>query len=457
MSASCLSASCLSAIVRISYAMMSNERTNKPPCRRDDALVVLRRLRDNGHVAYFAGGCVRDLLLGHEPADWDVATDAVPDRVRELFPRSQSVGAAFGVILVREGPSVIEVATFRADADYSDGRRPDSVRFTSADQDAQRRDFTINGLFYDPIDEQVIDFVGGRDDVQSRILRAIGDPEVRFAEDYLRMLRAVRFAARFGLTIEPSTRASIVANAHKLPRISPERIADELRRMLVPPTRGVAWRLLAELRLLSQVFRHLPDPPVDGAFDAGRSLVLRLPDDRAVSFGLVLAAGVLEIALHRRQTDDLRAIVEPRALARIDSALRRMLRYSNDESETMKGTLDFGMLLQDVRPTVAMLKRFLARRTSGDARVLLGVLRSRGPHAERIDWLLAQLEELSQEEVAPPPLITGDDLIAEGWRPGRLFKRVLDEVYDAQLESRISTRDDAMNMARQLAGRHAPT
>jgi poly(A) polymerase len=331
------------------------------------------------------------------------------------------------------------------------------VRFTTAEEDARRRDFTINGLFFDPVENRVIDFVGGQTDLHDRVLRAIGDPEARFSEDYLRMLRAVRFAARFGLTIEPATRGAIVANAHKLPRISPERIADELRRMLVPATRGVAWWHLAELRLLSQVFRHLPDAPLDGSFDPATSLVLRLPDDRAVSFGLVLAAGVLEIALQRRQTNDIRAIVEPRSLSRIDSALRRMLRYSNDESESVKGILDLGTLLQDARPTVAMLKRFLARATSGDARLLLSVLRDRGLHVERIDWLLARFEELSREEIAPPPLITGDDLIAAGWQPGRLFKRVLDEVYDAQLESRIRTRDEAMGMASALAEEKRPT
>lgn len=416
-------------------------------------MAVLRRLRDSGYTAYFAGGCVRDMLLGHDPADWDVATDALPQRVRELFPRSQAVGVAFGVVLVREKQSVVEVATFRADEEYSDGRRPDAVRFTTAEEDARRRDFTINGLFFDPVEQRIIDFVGGQQDLQDRVLRAIGNAEERFAEDYLRMLRAVRFAARFGLTIDPATRAAIIANAHKLPRISPERIADELRRILVPPTRGVAWRLLHELRLLEQVFRHLPDAPVDGALDESLSLVMRLPRDRSVPFGLVLAASVLEIALARRRASDIRVLVEPKSLSRIDSALRRSLRYSNDESDALRGAIDLGTLLQDARPTVAMLKRFLARPRSGDTRVLLSVLRDRGLHVERIDWLMARFDELSGQEVSPPPLITGDDLIAEGWAPGRLFKRVLDEVYDAQLESRVTTREQALALARSLAGR----
>src|SRR4051794_4528637 len=178
----------------------------RPPCRREDAEVVLRKLRENGHVAYYAGGCVRDLLLGLEPKDWDVATDAPPPRVRQLFPRTQAVGAKFGVILVRENQSVVEVATFRTDGSYKDGRHPTQVQFTTPEQDAQRRDFTINGLFLDPLDhDRVIDFVGGQDDLKHKILCAIGEPSHRFEEDHLRMLRAVRFAARFGLRIDPAT------------------------------------------------------------------------------------------------------------------------------------------------------------------------------------------------------------------------------------------------------------
>src|SRR5882724_7855964 len=201
---------------------------------REDALVVLKRLREAGHVAYFAGGCVRDLLLGAEPKDFDVATDAPPSRVQELFRNTQAVGAAFGVILVRQGGSQIEVATFRADAGYDDGRHPSKVRFTTAEEDARRRDFTINGLFLDPVGGQVIDYVRGQDDLRAGVIRAIGNATERFEEDSLRLLRAVRFAARLGFEIEPGTAAAIKAHAPQLKRISPERIADELRVMLTP-------------------------------------------------------------------------------------------------------------------------------------------------------------------------------------------------------------------------------
>src|SRR4051812_6760839 len=204
---------------------------------RADAAAVVRRLRGAGHVAYFAGGCVRDLLLGRDPKDYDVATDAPPDRVRGLFRRTQAVGQAFGVILVYEGRSQVEVATFRSDGAYLDGRHPTGVRFTTAEEDAQRRDFTINGLFLDPLkdaplDDQVIDYVGGRADLRAGIVRAIGDPERRFGEDFLRLLRAPRFAARLGFTIEPNTAAAIRRHAAQLSRISPERVGEELRTML---------------------------------------------------------------------------------------------------------------------------------------------------------------------------------------------------------------------------------
>src|SRR5688572_2808762 len=241
------------------------EPSDQPPeihSTRQDALAVVRALRDVGHVAYFAGGCVRDLLLGLEPKDYDVATDAPPDRVRKLFKRTQAVGQAFGVILVRIGRSQVEVATFRAEGKYLDGRRPSEVRFTTAEEDAKRRDFTINGLFLDPLDgNRVIDFVGGQADLKAKLLRAIGNPDERFEEDHLRLLRAVRFAARFGLTIEPETAEAVRKHAPQLKRISPERIADELRRMLTPPKAQSAWALLRELGLLEVIFRQWPEPP----------------------------------------------------------------------------------------------------------------------------------------------------------------------------------------------------
>jgi poly(A) polymerase len=429
---------------------MDSMTPSKPLCLRDDAERVLRALRDAGHVAYFAGGCVRDLLLGLSPADWDIATDAPPDRVRSLFRRTQSVGAMFGVILVREGRSTVEVATFRTDGAYADGRRPESVVFGDPLSDAQRRDFTVNGLFLDPLEDRVIDHVGGQGDLAARVLRAIGDPDARFAEDHLRLLRAVRFAARFGFTYDPATLSAIRRHAPKLARIAPERIADELRRMLLLP--GVRQRAFGDLwdtTLAGVVFRHLPEKPT--APSLGASLFLSLPADEPIPFGLAIAAAALDVRRLGREGGDVRLLLEPHEIRRIDRAMRQTLRYSNDESDALVGSLDLGLLLQDALPSVAMLRRFLARAHAPAARMMLRALASVGQQAARIAWLEPTLERLARLEIGPDPLVSGDDLIAAGLSPGRQFKRILDEVYDAQLEDRVQTREQAMQLALSLA------
>jgi poly(A) polymerase len=429
--------------------------SSKQPCLRDDALAVLKRLREAGHIAYFAGGCVRDELLGIAPKDYDIATDAPPTRVRELFRSTQAVGAAFGVILVRHGKSVVEVATFRSDGAYLDGRRPSEVRFTTAEEDAKRRDFTINGLFLDPIDNRVIDYVGGQEDLKSRVLRAIGDPNHRFEEDHLRMLRAVRFAARFGLRIEPETSDAIRAHAQQLKAISPERIAEELRMMLTAPTRTQAWKLLEDYSLDDVVFRFLKLPwervHPDLAGPRAHVLFQRVAPGESISFGLALSAAVLEYAArrlpHLAEWPRLMNQVTVRQMAR---AMRQALRISNDESDTLEGTL-YGveMLLREPMPSVAAMKRFLARATSAYSRVLLGALPA-GVADEHRRQIEEALQTLEQSDYAPTPLLSGDDLVAAGWSPGPVFKRVLDQVYDAQLEDRIMTRQQALELANQL-------
>ena len=408
----------------------------------------MRTLRDAGHVAYFAGGCVRDLLLGIEPKDYDVATDAEPARVRTLFRSTQSVGAAFGVILVRLGRSVVEVATFRTDLAYIDGRRPSGVRFTTPEEDAQRRDFTINGLFLDPVTNDVIDFVGGRGDLSAKVVRAIGNPDQRFAEDHLRLLRAVRFAARLGFTIEPATASAIGRHAAELPRISPERIADELRRMLTPPTRIGAWRMLWDLQLMPVLFRALPGKPVwpSPAEKSDSPLFPHVAPGETVSFGLALAAVVL---CYRRSGGAVatRLLLEAAEVRRSVQACRTLLRISNDEAAVVEGVLSLGPLLRDEPPTVAQMKRFLAKPMSAEARLLLDAIRAAETGLARIAWLREQFAAVERTDVAPAPLITGDDLTAAGLRPGPAFRRVLDVVYDAQLEGRVATRDEAMAMA----------
>jgi poly(A) polymerase len=427
----------------------------KPVCTQADAIAVVRRLRESGHEAYFAGGCVRDMLLGLTPKDYDVATGAPPDVVRKIFPNTQAVGAAFGVILVRLGKSVVEVATFRTDGLYSDGRRPDTVRFTTAAEDAQRRDFTINGLFFDPVEEKTIDFVGGREDLTARRLRAIGDAGNRFEEDHLRLLRAVRFAARFDLSIERETTAAIRRAAPRLKGISPERIAEELRMMLTPVTRRRAWELLIELELSPVIFRmlppqlstHTPSPGIPGEGWSG-GLFLALCPAETIPFGLALAAASLDV--QRKSSDDIRRLFTKPNVQRTVNAMRKSLKISNDESDAMAGTLmGLPLLLTDGQPALAMKKRFLAQPTSGLSRKLLAALSTVGLFRERADLLAGEFADLDKTEFAPPPLVTGDDLIAAGWQAGPVFKRLLDGVYDEQLEGRIVTKEAAMQWCGQ--------
>ena len=348
------------------------------------------------------------------------------------------------MILVRHRRSVVEVATFRTDVSYEDGRHPTSVKFTTAEEDARRRDFTINGLFLDPIENRVIDYVCGQRDINDKVLRAIGSPDERFAEDHLRLLRAVRFAARFDLRIDDGTALAIRRHATHLPRISPERIAEELRLMLVPPTRCAAWRLLWTLGLIGVVFRDMnpdPSPPLRD----GRSLVCALSHQRDVSFGLALAAASLcyrwqnsteaqGISFHLA-SDEVRCALR---------ALRKLLRISNDEEHEVEGTLLGLRPLLEGHPSIAQLKRFLQRDTAELSIELLNAMIVINEYRERAEWLLGQFANLT--DVSPPPLLTGDDLVARGLTPGPAFKRALDFVYDEQLEGRVTTRAQALEL-----------
>lgn len=431
-------------------------RSLEPGSAREDALAVVRRLREAGHVAYFAGGCVRDLLLGCDPEDYDVATDAPPQRVRELFTNSQAVGAAFGVILVRHRQSQIEVATFRTEGPYQDGRHPSQVRFATAAEDAQRRDFTINGLFLDPITSQVIDYVGGQDDLKAGRIRAIGDAARRFDEDSLRLLRAVRFSARFGFPIEETTGSAIVAHAPQLKRVSPERIAEELRIMLTATTRPTAWHLLWELQLIDTVYRFWKFPRTE-VRPVQPFLIDYVASGEVIHFGLALAAGAVCYRLRRDAT-----LAQPRALfgkSEVHGAVQSMrqgMRISNDESDQMRGTLaGLEPLLRDDLPRISVMKRFLAEPTASLSRELMRALAQFGIAPDRIAWLEQQLADLERSDYAPPPLIDGDVLTSLGLQPGPIFKRILNELYDAQLEGRVTDREGATAMALELARNQA--
>lgn len=415
---------------------------------RAAAVRIVRTLRDAGHVAYFAGGCVRDELLGLTPSDYDVATDAVPDRVQRLFQRSSEVGKAFGVVIVRVNSDVIEVATFRADGDYSDRRRPDSVRFSTPEEDARRRDFTVNALFLDPDADPasnpqglakrpesgaVIDHVGGCADLAARVLRAVGDPDQRLAEDHLRALRAVRLAARLGFAIAPDTRAAITVHARELAGVSRERIGDELRRMLTHPARAAAAVLLRELALEAPVL-GLASPPT-GTLQPAR--LASLPPD--ASYPLALAAWFLD-----GQPALARSGIEPAV-----RSARSALCLSNDERTALRGILDtvvaftsdWGLL------SVARRKRTLATVAAEPAITLLA---AHDPKAHALVQADRDALAATDSGISPAPLLTGDDLAALGLKPGPTFRTILEALYDAQLEEKIRTPAEARELARRL-------
>jgi poly(A) polymerase len=388
----------------------------------DAALAIVQRLRDAGHEALFAGGCVRDMLLGIEPTDIDIATNAHPERVVELFRRTRAVGIQFGVVLVKQGPHWLEVATFRSDVNYADGRRPERVVFTTAEEDAQRRDFTINGLFYDPVARQVIDYVDGRRDLQAGIIRAIGEPAHRFAEDHLRMLRALRFATRFGFQIEPTTAAAIREHAGELPRISAERIREELDKMLVRSTRAESLRQMADLGLLPYIWPG--STWQEGELARSVQAMAALPEN--ADFVLALAA-----MLHAYSPRDARRVA-------------RELRCSNDEIKALAWMIQHVDAIEHAEILcLPEFKRLVAHLRFDDLLELhRAVCSARVLPANAL--ARRRRDEIPPDQIAPPPLVTGDDLIAMGLEPGPLFGQVLDDLYDEQLDNRLKDREHAL-------------
>ena len=407
---------------------------------RDFALDVVRRLRSAGHQAVWAGGCVRDQLLQLEPTDYDVATDAPPDKVQAIFGKRQTlaVGAAFGVVVVfaRRRQAQVEVATFRQDAEYSDGRHPDSVSFSSDREDALRRDFTINGLFYDPISEQVIDYVGGEADLRLGIIRAIGEPWERFREDKLRMLRAVRFASTFGFEIDPPTLSAVQQHAQELNQVSAERIAAELRLMLVHPNRRVAVELLRESQLLSQVF---PDLAVH---DSGWRMIVQTldhlaEDDQTREWTERQWIATSLACLFRSSADRIR-----------DLCLR--LRLSKEEYVSVQWLVDHEQaVINACELPWPQIQRILIQPLSpqlvclADAGCLAATIDRTG-----VDFCRQKLQ-LTAEQLNPTPLITGDDLVAHGFKPSPAFRDILEAVRDAQLTGKLRSREAAMQFVDQ--------
>jgi len=418
---------------------------------------IVRTLRDAGREAYFVGGCVRDRLLGREPKDYDVATAAPSDEVRALFPDGHAVGASFGVILVRRDEAEVEVATFRQDLGYHDGRRPDRVVFTpSAEEDAQRRDFTVNGLFYDPVEDRVVDYVSGRADLEARLLRAVGDPEVRFAEDKLRMLRAVRFAAHLSFEIEPDTKSAIRRNAPKIHEISTERVRDEINCILTEGGARRGFELLEETGLLQAILPEVaalrgveqsPEHHPEG--DVWTHTLLMLEGLEA-GCSKTLAMGVLlhdigKPGTFQRAADRIRFHGHVELGIEIAGRICRRLRYSNAESEQIQALVANHMKfmhLTQMRP--GKLKRFL-RAERFEEHLELHRLDCASSHGKLDNWRFARdrIAELGSEELRPPPLLTGDDLIKEGLKPSPLFSELLEEIEEAQLDGKITSREEA--------------
>mgnify|MGYP002402906800 FL=1 len=424
---------------------------------------IVEVLRSAGHEAYYAGGCVRDLLLGKAAHDYDIATSARPDEVTALFPRTVAVGAHFGVIMVIEENKPFEVATFRNDGNYGDGRRPDSVTFATAEEDAQRRDFTINGLFLDPVSNEVIDFVGGRRDLEAHVIRAIGDPALRFNEDKLRVLRGVRFAAALGFKIEPATWEAIRAFAGEVPVVSAERIRDELSRIFLHPNRvrgfdlldasGLLRILLPEVDVLKGCVQPPEFHPEGDVFVHTRLMLELLPEK--VSLPLVLAVLFHDLGkpptFQRDETGRIRFNGHEYVSAQLTREIMTRLRFSNAEIEATEAIVRNHMAFKDVQKMrVAKLKRFLARETIDDELELHRVdCTSSHGMLDNYEFLLAKREEFANEPLIPPPLVTGHDLIALGWKPGPIFKRALDAVETLQLEGRLHDRNEALAWLRE--------
>ena len=445
------------------------------------ATAIARRLQRAGHAALLAGGCVRDLLLGAAPKDYDVATAADPDRVMEIFPHSYGVGAHFGVVLVAEeieGERVVtEVATFRSDGSYSDGRRPDAVRYTaSAAEDAARRDFTINGLFLDveraakerTLRAAVVDTVGGLADLDSGLLRAIGDPVQRFAEDHLRLLRGVRFAARLGFAMDAATRAAMCAMAQTLERVSRERVRDELTRMLAEGAARRAFEQLDETGMLAVVLpevaalRGVEQPAEFHPEGDAWEHTLRLLEQLEAGVSATLAWGALlhdagKPATFRRTPDRIRFDGHVEVGVRVAEEITSRLRFSREDAAQIAALVANHMRFSDVeRMKESTLKRFF-RLERFKEHLALHRMDCLAAHGKLGHWQYARQrwESMPQEAVRPRPLITGDDLIAAGFVPGPQFRVVLQAVEDAQMEGAVATREAALEMAlRQMSESH---
>jgi tRNA nucleotidyltransferase/poly(A) polymerase len=402
---------------------------------RQAAIAVIKRLQRGGFQAMLAGGCVRDMLLGRRAKDHDVATNARPKDVIRLFKRTLKVGAKFGVVIVLMEDQQVEVATFRTETGYTDGRHPGSVEFTTAAEDAGRRDFTINGMFYDPMQKKVIDYVNGQADLKSRIVRTIGKPSDRFAEDYLRMLRAVRFSTQLGFAIESSTWSAICSNAEKIAQISGERIAMELEGILVHPNRAAGASMLIESGLANVIF-----PGFDGEqakFAIGVLGRIRKKVDFALAVACFFAGCKTNFAIHSCQ----------------------VLKLSRSQNKHIKFLLANRGKLLDKQMSLADLKKLLAQPYFWDLyKLQRAIQKAERPGRKSLAVLIAlhrRIKALGDVDIQPKPLLNGHDLIRLGAVPGPALGQLAEEMYIAQLEGTLHTAEQAEEWARRWLQKHS--
>ena len=427
---------------------------------------IVATLRQAGYPAVFAGGCVRDMIRGVEPHDYDIATSARPDQVQKLFSKTVTVGAQFGVVLVIEDHQKFEVATFRAEGEYRDGRRPSSVEFSDAETDARRRDFTINGMFFDPVENRVLDFVGGQADLEKQIIRTIGPPPQRFSEDKLRLLRCVRFASVLGFQIEPVTAAALKSMASQIGLVSAERIRDELIKIFTGPNAGRGLTLLDESGLLTQLLpevaamKGVAQPPQfhpEGDVFIHTRLILdnlKNPSATLIFAALLHDVGkppTMQVVKKADGTETIHFYEHDRVGTEIAEKILRRLRFPNDQRESILACVSNHMRFKDVtRMRKATLKRLLARPTFAEE---LELHRADCTCSHRkldnFEFLRRALREFSAEQVKPKPLVNGHDLLRLGYSQGPRVGRILQQIEELQLGEKISTRDQALNYAKK--------
>ncbi|MCP4364490.1 MAG: CCA tRNA nucleotidyltransferase [Planctomycetes bacterium] len=430
--------------------------------KKEIAVGLVRRLRERGHKALFAGGCVRDMIMGVESADYDIATGARPEEIMGLFERTLPVGVQFGVVVVMAGGFQFEVATFRTEGAYSDGRHPDSVSFAGPEEDARRRDFTINGMFYDPLDDELIDLVGGQRDIEQRIVRTIGDPGERFGEDYLRMIRVVRFASRFGYGIDEPAAAVVKERAQKIHVVSWERIREELQKILLDDNRKRGLQLLDELALLAEILPEVsamkgveqPEnfhPEGDVFIHTLLSVSYLKNPSWVLAMGTLLHDVAKPVTIEERD-GRIRYPLHESMGAEMAGKICDRLKTSREEKGKIKWLVKKHLAFKDARNMrLSKLKRLLSHE---DYPLLAEVSRvdalaSTGDLAD-CDFCQQMREQFREEELKPLRFLTGEDLIALGLIPGPIFSKVLTRVYDEQLEGEIRSKEEALDRAREL-------